>query len=143
MKTLIKEVKYETEFSNLNDSLIIDIKEEKKEECVICFEIVDEDIEDFKFDCEHKKYMHTNCIKKLIKCPMCRTRVSREEELIIVNSVQNNSHQCIICILFTGFCTILFFLLLYPMMIWLEPIGSYNNSTSIINMTNITSDIIL
>tara|TARA_B100002019_G_C21024234_1_gene476389 strand:- start:24 stop:443 length:420 start_codon:yes stop_codon:yes gene_type:complete len=139
MKTLITE---ETEFSNLNDSLNIDIKEEKKEECVICFEIVDEDIEDFKFDCEHKKYMHTNCIRTLVKCPICRTRVSREEDLIIVNLVSNNNHQWFACILFTGFCVFLFLLSFYPMTM-MTSFGRYNNSTSIVNMTNITSDIIL
>lgn len=153
MKKVIKERCY-TDY--LNDSLVINIEdikiedtnieEEKKEECVICFEIVDEDVENFKFDCEHKKYMHHNCIKRLSKCPMCRTPasiVSGQEIVIVRISV---SDQWVFGIMFTGFCTILFMLLVYPMieMTWFSSGGRYNSTSieNMTNMTNITSDIV-
>ena len=150
MKKLIKE-RCDTDYLDLNDSLVINIEEEKKEECVICFEIVDEDVENFKFDCEHKKYMHHNCIKRLPKCPMCRTpapasRLSGQEIIVVRVSVWD---QWAFGIMFTGFCTILFMLLVYPMikMTWLSSGGRYNstsieNMTNMTNMTNITSDIV-
>lgn len=139
MKKQIKE-KCDTEYLNLNDSLVINIEEEKKEECVICFEIVDEDIEGFKFDCEHKKYMHTYCIRRLIKCPMCRTPAPGEERRIVRISVWDKWAFGILC---SGFCSIIFILLVYPMifMTWLGGTGRYN-STSIENMTNMTNDIV-
>ena len=147
MKKVIKE-RCDTDYLDLNDSLVINIEEEKKEECVICFEIVDEDVENFKFDCEHKKYMHHNCIKRLPKCPMCRTpapasRLSGQEIIVVRVSVWD---QWAFGIMFTGFCTILFMLLVYPMikMTWLSSGGRYNSTSieNMTNMTNITSDIV-
>lgn len=50
-----------------------DKSENRNQHCVICFEIVDRNEEQFKFQCQHKKYMHTQCIRTLDKCPLCRT----------------------------------------------------------------------
>jgi len=175
MKKLIIE-KCETDFTNLNDSIIIDIEEdkhektisedsdeewniaskaleninieeEKKEECVICFEIVNEDIGDFKFNCNHKKYMHTQCIKNLTKCPMCRTRCSEEEYTIVVGRGRMIVKPDIIVFLtFTGFCCILCWALIYPMIMmnWFSGSVRYNSTaiSNMTNITNITSDIV-
>lgn len=168
MKKLLQE-KYET---NLNDSIIIDIEEdkhektisedsdeewniaakalesinieeEKKEECVICFEIVNEDIGDFKFNCNHKKYMHNECIKNLTKCPVCRSRTRYEEEYAIVVGTRRIivKPDLIVFLTFTGFCCILCWALIYPMIMmnWFSSGGRYNNNTAIANMTNITN----
>ena len=47
-------------------------KEEIKYECVICFNKVEKETNFFKFNCDHKKYMHNSCIVNLNKCPLCR-----------------------------------------------------------------------
>lgn len=155
MKKVIKE-RCDTDYldlNDLNDSLVIKIEEEKKEECVICFESVDEDVDNFKFECQHKKYMHHNCIKRVAKCPMCRTPASilSGQEIVILRVSLRD--QLAFGILFTGFCTILIMLLLYPMikLNWFSSGGRYNstsienmtNMTNITNITNITSDILI
>ena len=119
----------------------INIEEEKKEECVICFEIVNEDIGDFKFNCNHKKYMHNECIKNLTKCPMCRTRCSEEEYAIVVGTRRMIiKPDFFVFFVFTGFCCILSWAIIYPMyLLGLAGGGRYNNNTAIANMTNITN----
>ena len=41
-------------------------------ECVICFNKVEKETNYFKFNCNHKKYMHNECIVNVDKCPLCR-----------------------------------------------------------------------
>lgn len=173
MKKLLQE-KYET---NSNNSLIIDIEEdkhektisedsdeewniaakalesinieeEKKEECVICFEIVNEDIGDFKFNCNHKKYMHTQCIKNLTHCPICRNQCSEGEyTMAIVVGTRRViiKPDFFVFLVFTGFCCILCWAIIYPMyLLGLAGGGRYNSTAieNMTNMTNITSDIV-
>ena len=40
------------------------------EECIICFEVMDEKNTFFKFACSHSEIMHERCIAKLDKCPL-------------------------------------------------------------------------
>jgi len=41
-------------------------------ECIICFENVDNEYVYELFDCTHKDNMHMKCIYELDKCPLCR-----------------------------------------------------------------------
>lgn len=41
-------------------------------ECIICFEKIDEECIHMLFECTHKDNMHIKCIYDLDKCPLCR-----------------------------------------------------------------------
>jgi hypothetical protein len=120
----------------IDDIEMNDITE--KEECVICFEIVDEESKDFKFDCDHKKYMHNSCIKRINKCPLCRIKSESNEVLIVRN---NYSIPCgfLSCfILFVFLITLLISPQLYPYYFF-----GNSNSTNSTNSTNYNSTMIV
>lgn len=111
-------------------------------QCVICLENIVTIPQTFKFPCEHKNFMHTECISHLNNCPLCRINsngtylISRNYNII---STSNNHffyipHVFILLIL-------LFFFLLIIQSFYLYSFdnNTYLNTTNISNITNITN----
>ena len=124
------------------DDIIDDIEMNditEKEECVICFEIVDEESEDFKFDCDHKKYMHNACIKKVNTCPLCRTKSESNELIVVVRNDCSTSCGFLSCFILFVF---LMFLLISPQLYPYYFFGN-SNSTNIANSTNYNTTMIV
>ena len=119
---------------------LVDSKSLEYETCVICFENVgDESADNFKFSCEHKKYMHTSCITALDKCPLCRIKSlspvsDRQKRLFNVDG------KIFTCFVFSAFICLLLFVCLQGVLMF--SLGNYShniyNNTNISNNTNIT-----
>lgn len=101
-----------------------DKNENRNKHCVICFEIVDENEEQFKFPCQHKKYMHTQCIITLDKCPLCRTA-----SIYSVISHNDYIYTVFALICFSGILTLLSYTI-WGQLLLSSGNGFYNNSTA-------------
>ena len=124
----INEVNEINEVNNNEENIKI------KENCIICYELVDENEENFKFNCGHKKYLHHACIVNVNRCPLCRS--ANIYETIRSQSVE----PCFpIFVMFLIFSFILLLIFLYMPYIFINYDG-YNltNSTNIteLNLTN-------
>ena len=116
-------------------------------QCVICLENIESIPETFKFPCEHKNFMHTECIYHLNNCPLCR--INSNGNYIVIgnnnfNSTNNNvntfsvpnyffyiPHFLILLIL------LFFFLLILVQSFIIHDFDNNinNNSTNVINIT--------
>lgn len=89
------------------------------EECVICYERVNEDRGDFKFNCDHNRYMHKCCIETLNCCPICRISSNNMIENIIVLSNRYGFETIIGIICGILYC-IMVGLIMYPIVLVID-----------------------
>lgn len=100
-----------------------DLEKNRKENCVICFELVDEDEENFKFNCCHKKFMHYNCIQNIASCPVCRDQGTiPTDNLVIIHEGYNKE---VICLFATIVLVVI--LIIIPAIIFELQFGDYEN----------------
>ena len=116
MKKLIIE-KYNEQMANL------DLEDNQKELCVICLELVDEDAVDFKFNCCHKKFMHINCIKNIVTCPLCRNQSTIPTDNLVV--IHEGYNKEVICLFAT--IALVVILIIIPAIIFELQFGDYEN----------------
>ena len=112
--------------NNINEEKNIDIENNTIENCVICLEPVNNISETSRFNCDHAKYMHNDCVKTLRKCPLCR-----ELSIIPVDSYNRNNKysEKILCFIITTFFSIMVFILMYPIVYYGFGSGKYKNNT--------------
>ena len=79
-------------------------------DCVICFEKMDELKDNFKFSCNHAKFMHNHCIESLNRCPLCR--ISANAEVIIVYQ-RNHLQDSLFSLICTAVCCLIFLIGIY------------------------------
>lgn len=96
------------------------------ENCVICLEPVNNISETCRFNCDHAKYMHNDCVKTLRKCPLCR-----EISIIPVDRYNHNNKysEKILCFMVCTFFSIMIFILMYPIVYYGFGSGKYKNNT--------------
>tara|TARA_A100001015_G_scaffold176525_1_gene196278 strand:- start:442 stop:891 length:450 start_codon:yes stop_codon:yes gene_type:complete len=112
-----------------------EVVSEQSNECVICFEPVTDLNEISKFGCVHAKYMHENCVKSLIRCPLCRERSVIEESSTRHSDILGCEQNVICCIIYLGILLVVFSMV-FPMLFF--KIGKYNPIKNNSTMTNTT-----
>ena len=120
-----------------NQDQDLENQEINPEECCICLEVVDDISYEFKFNCNHQKYMHQNCINTLKNCPLCRVRIE-SSDYPSYPSYNRSDDMCFVRLFFSGciILTILFIVSITNPGFTLFFINSSNNSTQY-NSTNI------
>lgn len=113
-----------------------DLEDNQKEFCVICLELVDEDVVDFKFNCCHKKFMHSNCIKKIVTCPLCRDQSNIPTDNLIV--IHEGFNKEVICLFFIIFLVVL--IIVIPAIIFEAQFGDYKNQFNYTKYNNSLND---
>ena len=99
-----------------------------EEECIICFEVMDEKNTFFKFACSHSEIMHERCIAKLDKCPLCRCENIVPDNRICVSCQITQREYLIITT-----CLFMMTVLLYSLS--LNIIYHYKGSFNLSNVT--------
>lgn len=117
-------IKTEDCIIEIEETIETDNERNELEKCVICLEIVNEPEDGYRFECQHKKYMHKECIEKLAKCPLCRGEMVR-----LVHKSKDKLSIFPQIIIFC-FCGLFLFLILQSMMIFSLTRGSYRYSNS-------------
>lgn len=85
--------------------------DDKMNECVICLNKINNEPNYFKFNCNHKKYMHNECIADLDKCPLCRQLSNYGYFQNFIELIKNGF--CFICkILYLPICFAIIYLIL-------------------------------
>lgn len=115
----------------------------EQNQCVICLENIDTIPKTFKFPCEHKNFMHTECISHLNNCPLCRIDsngnyvISRNNNI----NVTNNNYFFYIPHILILLLLLFFFLLIIIQSFYLYSFdnNTYLNTTNISNTNNITN----
>ena len=117
-------------------------------QCVICLENIESIPETFKFPCEHKNFMHTECVNHLNNCPLCR--INSNGNYIVIgnnnfNSTNNNGINTFLIpnyFFYIPHFLILLILLFFFLLILVQSFIIYdfdnninNNSTNVINVT--------
>ena len=82
----------------------------EENECIICFEIINKNINYYHFECNHCENMHYECILNLDKCPFCRSP-TRVPSIGVIILIHNSRCLCnfSMCILLHGFLLLLIF----------------------------------
>ena len=127
MKKLIIE-KYNEHMADLEDN--------QKEYCVICLELVDENEKDFKFNCCHKKFMHSNCIKNIVTCPLCRDQSNIPTDNLVI--IYQGYNKEVICLFFIIFLVVL--IIIIPAIIYEIQFGDYENKFNYTKYNNSLHD---
>ena len=113
-------------------------------QCVICLENIVTIPQTFKFPCEHKNFMHTECISNLNNCPLCRINsngtyvISRNNNI----NVTNDNYFLYIPHFFIPSILLFFFLFIIIQSFYLyvfDNNNNYLNTTNIFNISNITN----
>ena len=116
----------------------------EQNQCVICLENIETIPQTFKFPCNHKNFMHTECINHLNNCPLCRINSNGTYVISRNNNINLTStnyffympHFFILSILLFFFLFIIiqsFYLYVF------DNNNNYLNTTNISNITNITN----
>jgi hypothetical protein len=113
-----------------------DIEIQNQESCVICLEIIEIPVNKNKFPCDHAKNMHTICVKKLNKCPLCR---ENEVSLIPLIDVKKYDGHIFFGFVLSSITIMLGFMCYWviPAMLKFENRESINNT--LVNTTNTTN----
>ena len=112
----------------------------EQNQCVICLENIDTIPETFKFPCEHKNFMHTECISHLNNCPLCRINSIGNYIIIRNNNINLTSNNCFFYIPHFFILSILLFFFLFIIIqsfyLYVVDNNNYLNTTNITNITN-------
>lgn len=113
----------------------------ESDKCVICFESIDSSLNNDLFMCCHSKNFHYDCVKRLNKCPLCRTYFNvNSSDYIIVS--EPGCDICFKYFLSGALCGGLFLWLLFLMIC--NPSlrvcsGLYESNYHTLNITDVNS----
>lgn len=65
-----------------------------EDECIICFEHIDNELYYSLFECQHKKNMHLACIYNLQLCPLCRAPRTNAVHICVFVINEKNIRVC-------------------------------------------------
>ena len=99
-----KDCKNNKDFQNCNEK-------ETYYECVICMNKIDNEPNYFKFNCDHKKYMHNECIVNVDKCPLCRQLSNYTYFQNLIESIKNGFFFILKLLYFPIFFAIIYLIL--------------------------------